>query len=156
MSVSYEKQAVFHCVIIFVGAGFEKTLIAPVASGVLSCSAVIMQQGAHLRQPCLLPEPRDWARCLGQHRKVSPMMHGPPLHSLGNNSRVTCCAPQPQTLPSSLSLSLSSLPSLQCHRMAKRHGASGVMSDSSCGNVITKFDHFYNLALVQEPLCDLR
>lgn len=106
MSVSYEKQAVFHRVIIFVGAGFEKTLIAPVASGVLSCSAVIMQQGAHLRQPCLLPEPRDWARCLGQHRKVSPMMHGPPLHSLGNNSRVTCCAPQPQSLPSSLSLSL--------------------------------------------------
>lgn len=105
LSVSYEKQSVFQCVIIFVGAGFEKTLIAPVASGVLSCSAVIMQQGAHLRQPCLLPEPRDWAWCLGQHRKASPMMHGPPLHSLGNNRRVTCCA-HPQTLPSRVSLPL--------------------------------------------------
>lgn len=38
----------------FVGVGFEKTLITPVASGVLSCRAVITQRGAHLRQPCLL------------------------------------------------------------------------------------------------------
>lgn len=100
ISVSYEKRAVFQCVIIFVGVKFEKTLTAPVASGVLSCDAVITQQGAHLRQPCLLSKPRDQAWCLGEHRKASPMMHGPPLHSLGNNKQVTWCALHPHSHPS--------------------------------------------------------
>ena len=96
------------CYYFFVEVGFEKTLITPAASGAPRYAAVITQQGAHLRQPCLLSEPRDRAGCLGEHRKASPVMLGPPLHSLGSNKRVTWFTLHPQPLP--LCGSLSSAP----------------------------------------------
>lgn len=101
-SLSYEKQPVFSMCYYFCWSWIWKTLITPIASGVLSCSAVITQQGAHLRQPCLLSEPRDQAQCLGEHRKASPMMLGPPLRSLGNNKQVTWCTLHPQSLLSAI------------------------------------------------------
>ena len=73
--VLYEKQSVVF--IIFVGNGFEKTLIAPAASWVSSCGVVTRQQGAHLRQLCLHCIPRDQSPCLGESCRASPMMHGP-------------------------------------------------------------------------------
>lgn len=68
----------------------EKAPNASVASAVPSYRAAITRQGTHLRQPCLLSEPRDQAWCLGQHGEASPMMHRPPLRGLGNNKWVTC------------------------------------------------------------------
>lgn len=68
----YSLKRVFFIVLLFffVGVGFDRALIAPVASGVLGCGAVITQQGAHLRQPCLLSEPRN----RGPVSKASPVM----------------------------------------------------------------------------------
>lgn len=48
-SVLYMKNRLFfQCVIIFVGVGFERTLIASVASGALSCDVVITQSREHI------------------------------------------------------------------------------------------------------------
>lgn len=44
---------------------FEKTVIAPAASGVLSCDTAILQQGAHLRQPACFKSPETWLGCVG-------------------------------------------------------------------------------------------
>lgn len=108
----------------------EKAPNASVASGVPSYSAAITWQGTHLRQPCLLSEPRDQAWCLGQHGEASPMMHRPPLHGLGNNKWVTCSHNIHSYFPPDCLCLLCLF--LWCEWTEVCQGAEGVISEWKC------------------------
>lgn len=98
-SVVWKTACFFICCYFFVGVRSDCD-IKPHASGLwgLSWGAVITQQGAYLRQPCLLSEPMEQTWSLGEHRTVGPMMHRTSLFRLGNNKQVTCCTLHLQSL----------------------------------------------------------
>lgn len=108
----------------------EKAPNASVASGVPSYRAAITWQGTHLRQPCLLSEPRDQVWCLGQHGEASPMMHRPPLHGLGNNKWVTCSHNIHSYFPPDCLCLLCLF--LWCEWTEVCQGAEGVISEWKC------------------------
>lgn len=108
----------------------EKAPNASVASGVPSYRAAITRQGTHLRQPCLLSEPRDQAWCLGQHGEASPMMHRPPLRGLGNNKWVTCSHNIHSYFPPDCLCLLCLF--LWCEWTEVCQGAEGVISEWKC------------------------
>lgn len=134
LSVIHEKQAVFSMCYYFCGSWIWKDInrVCSLWGAELRCSDNA-EQGAHLRQPCLLSEPRDQAWCLGEHRKASPMMHSRFSTAWGITSKSHGAHYIHSHFPQWFAFSC--LPSLQCEWIAQCHWAKSVMSQFSCGNV---------------------